>query len=127
MAQKPAIVVFEEYATKMIECLPMKDRTFIAKLFASNLLLGGTKDELDDIPGWAKKAQYLLYNVIKPVLNIDDTSSFNRLVSVMEHCDYHNVHTLSCEIKSYLDKRSDIEPGTVYNKINVITSSVSWY
>ena len=76
MAQKPAIVVFEEYATKMIECLPMKDPIFNAKLIASNLLLGDTKDELDDIPGRAKKAQHLLYDVIKPALNIDDTSSF---------------------------------------------------
>ena len=51
MAQKPRIVVFEEYATKMIECLPMKDPIFIAKLFASDLLLGEIKDELDVIPG----------------------------------------------------------------------------
>ena len=125
MAQKPAIVVFEEYAKEMIKCLPMNDPIFIADLFVNNLLSGDTKDELDDIPGRANEAQYLLYDVIKPSLDIDDTSSFNRLLSVMEHCDYQNVHTLSREIKSYLDKRSGIKPGTVYSKINVITSSVS--
>ena len=68
------------------------------------------------VPGRAKKAQYLLYDVIKPALDIDDTSSFNRLLSVMQHCDYHNVQTLACEIKSYLNRGSDIDPGT-YSKV----------
>ena len=49
--------------------------------------------------------------MIKPALDIDDTSSFDNLLSVMEHCGYAYVEKLACEIKSEIDEANEVEEG----------------
>ena len=108
MTQKEA---YEKYAENLMSCLPMNDTLFIAKLFKYKLLPGDTENQLQALPTQAAKALHFLNHVIKPGLDIDDTSSFDNLLSVMENCDYTVVEALACEIKSELDKDSDIEAG----------------
>ena len=109
--------IYGKYSEKIIKCLPMNDTHFIAELFSCKLLPGDTNNQLEALPTPSKKAHYLLNHVIKPALDTDDTSSFDKLLYVMEHCGYDHVRKLACEIKSQIDKANDIESGVcVHNK-----------
>ena len=110
MAGKPPLRVYEEYIEKLVKCLPMDDTLFITKLSTSKLLPGDTNDQLKALLTQAAKASYFLDHVIKPALDIDGTSSFDDLLSVMEHCGYDHVEKLACKIKSQM-KGTDTEPG----------------
>ena len=89
----------------------MDDTVFVANLSNYKLLPGDTNSQLKALPTQANKASYFLDHMIKPTLDINDTSNFDILLSVMEHCDYEALKNLACEIKSELDKESEIEPG----------------
>ena len=102
---------YEKYSEKMIKCLPMNDTLFIAKLSSCKLLPGNTKNKLGALSTQTEKAHYLLHHVIEPALDIDDTSNFDNLLSVMEHCGYDHVRKLACEIKSQIGKANDIKSG----------------
>ena len=102
---------YEKYVEKLINCLPMEDILFITKLFKHKLLPGDTDNQLKALPTQAARALYFLNHVIKPTLDFDDTSSFDNLLSVMEHCGYDHVEKLAGEIKSEFDKESDFEAG----------------
>jgi len=98
--QKPKLEVLKKYAEKLIRCLPMNDVRFIAMLSNHELLPGNTNNQIKALPTSTDKASYILDNVIRPALDIDDTSSFDNLLSVIEHCGYAYVETLAHEIKS---------------------------
>ena len=111
MAQEPHKEAYEKYAEKLVRCLPMDDTLFIAKLSNRELLPGDTHDQLKALPTQPAKALYFLNHVIKPALDIDDASSFDDLLSVMDQCGYTHVKKLACKIKSEIIKMSDSEPG----------------
>ena len=100
LVQKPKLEVLKKYAEKLIRCLPMSDVHFIAMLSNHELLPGNTNNQIKALPTSTDKASYILDNVIRPALDIDDTSSFDNLLSVIEHCGYAYVETLAHEIKS---------------------------
>ena len=107
----------------------MDDFLFISKLSECQLLLRHTNEALRT---QVAKASYFLDHVIKPALDIDDTSSFDNLLSVMEHSDYTNVKILASIIKSEFDKEADIKPGVyevleyLYNLYFYIHSYVAY-
>ena len=96
---------------KLVKCLPMDDTLFTTKLSTHKLLPGNTDSLLKALPTQATKAAYFLDHVIKPALEIDDTSSFDDLLSIMEHCGYAHVEKLSHKIKAEINKESDIKPS----------------
>ena len=102
---------FDKYSEEMVKCLPMNDTLFIAKLSIFNLLPGNTNNQLQTLPTQADKALYLLNHVIKPALHINDASSFENLLSVMEQCGYDHVKRIVCLIKSQMCKEINIESG----------------
>ena len=102
---------YEKYVTKLTKCLPMNDTVFIANLFIHKLLFGDTIDKLHAISTQAEKASYFLDHVIKPALDIDDTSSFHTLLSVMQQCGYVHVEKLASDINSEICKA---DPGMPY-------------
>ena len=108
MAQKE---VYKTYVEKLVKCLPMDDTLFTTKLSMHKLLPGNTDSLLKALPTQPTKAAYFLNHVIKPALEIDDTSSFDDLLSVMEHCGYAHVEKLSQRIKAEIHKESDIKPS----------------
>ena len=111
MAQKSPLRAYEEHVEKLVKCLPMDDTLFITKLSAYKLLPGDTQSQLEALPTQAAKASYFLGHVIKPAIDIDDTSSFDDLLSVMEDCGYAHVEKLACKIKSSMNNGSDTRPG----------------
>ena len=103
---------FDKYSEELVKCLPINDTFFIAKLSTFNLLPGNTSNQLEALPTQADKAMYFLNHVIKPALAINDASSFENLLSVMEQCGYIHVRKIACQIKSQMSKANDIESGT---------------
>ena len=122
LVKKPPLRVYEQYIESLVKGLPMDDILFITKLSTCKLLPGDTNDQLKSLPTQAAKASYFLDHVIKSALEIDDTSSFDNLLSVMEHSGYLHMENLSCKIKSEMNKESDTGPGMfVELKDNMIT------
>ena len=104
---------YEKYVEQLINCLPMDDVLFTTNLFNHKLLPRDIDNQFEALPTQADKALYFLNHVIKPALDVDDTLSFDNLLSIMEHCGYAHVEKLACEIKSEFDKEleSDFEAG----------------
>ena len=111
MTQKPQAEAFKKYFDQFVKCLPMDDTHFIAALSKHNLLPSNINNRIEALPTTADKASYLLNNVVKPALDINDTSSFDSLLSIMECCDFDYVVKLACIVKSEIDKTSNIEQG----------------
>ena len=97
--------VYKSYCEKLVTCLPMDDTLFFTKLYGKQLLPGDTENKLKSLPTPAEKASYFLSHVIKPALEIDDTSGFTTLLSVMEECGYGHVQALSHKINDELAKK----------------------
>ena len=103
---------FDKYSEELVKCLPMNDTLFIAKLSTFNLLPGNINDQLQALLTQADKAVHLLNNVIKLALAINDTSSFENLLSIMEECGYDHMKRLACIIKSQISKGNNMDSGT---------------
>ena len=115
MAQKPQVKIYEKYYEKyfykFVKCLPMDDAHFIAALTAHKLLPGDTYARIEALSTQAEKTLHFLQHVIKPGLDGDNTSSFDKLLSVMQSCSFDHVKKLAYKIKSKIDKASYIKPG----------------
>ena len=98
------VKAYYNYVEKLVKCLPMNDISFVTKLSQRRLLPGDTQNEISTLPTPVKKAAYFLDTVIKPALEIDDSSNFEELLSVMENCDYNHVEKLSRKIKSEINQ-----------------------
>lgn len=105
--------VYDDYVEKLVKCLPMNDTLFITALSQKKLLPGDTEAKIKQLPTAADKAKYMLDNIIKPALDIDDHNSFNTLLSVMGKCGYPHVKNLSHEIKSKIDQQTSHKSGVV--------------
>ena len=102
---------YSKYFEKLVKCLPMNDTSFVTKLCQEKLLPGDTQNEIGTLPTPVKKASYFLDNVIKPALEIDDSSNFEELLSVMANCGYNHVQKLSCKITSEIDQQIGHKSG----------------
>ena len=97
--------IYDNYVDKLVNCLPMDDTTyFITKLSTQRLLPGETESKIKSFSTQDEKASYFLSHVIKPALDLDDTSSFMKLLSVMQECDYDHVQKLSNKISDDIKK-----------------------
>ena len=94
--------LFSDNFEKLLK-LPMDDSTFIAKLATKKLLPGDIGSRIEAQLTAADKASYFLNHTIKPSLDLDDFSSFDRLLSVMEQCEYDHITKLALEIRSRID------------------------
>ena len=124
MTQMSPLKAYEKYFEKMVNCFPMDDTLFITKLSACKLLPGDTNSQLKASPTQVAKASYFLDHVIKPALNINDTSTFDDLLSVMGHCGYAYVEKLADKIKSDMIKGNDNGPGIHVELIMLLHLSV---
>ena len=90
----------------------MDDAVFIAKLFSNDLLPGDLKNQLKLLHRTsADKAALFLDSVLEPSVTSDGGSSFDKLLSVMEDCEYQHVKELAKQIKNNLRKRPDNDRG----------------
>ena len=101
------IRAYQNHVEKLVKCLPMDDTHFITKLSSQELLPGDTENKIKTLSTQADKASYFLNHVIKPALDINETSDFDELLSIMQNCGYKHVRKLSVTIKYEIDKPED--------------------
>ena len=115
MAQKPEVRAYQKYFKRyyyeLVQCLPMDDAFFIGALTTHELLPSDTCAKIRALPTQADKTSYLLEHVIKPSLDCNSTSSFYKLLHVMENCSFDHVKELAHKIRSKIAKASYIKPG----------------
>ena len=103
---------YHKYLEKLVKCLPMDDTHFITKLSSQKLLPGDTDRKINALSTEPEKARYFLNHVIKPALDIDNISNFDKLLSVMQNCDYSHVENLATNIKHEIDKPDEVNSHT---------------
>ena len=102
--------VYSSYMAKLVKCLPMDDPLFIAELSTENLLPGNTQATIQSLPTSADKSSYFLTQIIKPAIDTESTSSFDKLLIIMENCEFLHVQQLARNIKADIAKTNG--PGT---------------
>ena len=100
---------YSNHVEKLVKCLPMDDTHFITKLSAQQLLPGDTESKIKAMSTQADKASYFLSHVIKPALDIDDISDFDKLLFVMRTCGYNHVEKLAQAIESEINKPDEMK------------------
>ena len=113
---------YDNHVEKLVRCLPMDDALFITSLSAQKLLPGDNKSKIENLSTQAEKTSYFLSHVIKPALDINDTSVFETLLTIMQNCGYIYVQKLASTIKFEID-------GNVTGKrlqYNGTLHSMSW-
>ena len=84
--------------------LPMNDDYFMAELYASKLLPGNLKADIESLPTAAKKATKFLDNAIKPSVENNDCTKFHTLLSLMKKNDDITIKNLANKIRSFLNE-----------------------
>ena len=97
--------VFKFFYVRLVKRLPMDDTLFRAELFAADLLPGNLKETVESKPTKSDKAAYFLDHVIKPNVICDDSSSFDKLLDVMEDSEYPDMQKLAELIRIKLRNR----------------------
>ena len=103
----PSSAVFKQFYSKLVETLPLNDAIFIAKLYSSDLLPDDLKERVGSLQTEAEKTMYFMDHVIKPSVTSDDSSSFDKLLNVMESSNYPCVKELANQIRVSIKKRSN--------------------
>ena len=99
--------VYKQFYARLVKTLPMDDVTFTAELYSCDLLPGEARDQVNlqsKTRPW--KAAYFLDHVIEPSL-ANTFGSFNKLLKVMENCEYDNVKELAELITNRLMEGAD--------------------
>ena len=98
---------YNNHVEKLVKCLPMDDTHFITTLSAQKLFPGDTENKIIKFSTQAEKASYFLSHVIKPALDIDDTSDFEKLLTIMHNCGYNHVEKLAGTIIFEIDNSDE--------------------
>ena len=94
--------VFQRFYEKLVTMLPMDDSLFLAKLFGCGLLPGNCKQQIKAEKTPVDKATCFLDHRISSDVSVGDSTSFNKLLSVMENSGFENLKALAGEIKTAL-------------------------
>ena len=78
----------------------MDDALFSAELFTCDLLPGNLEQQIKAEKTPVDKAKCFLDHRIKTDISIDDSTSFDKLLNVMEDSSYDNLKVLAEEIKT---------------------------
>ena len=107
--------LYNEYSVKLIQCLPMDDKLFINALRTNKLLPPVIESRIKALNSGLDQSSYFLDNVIKAGLIIDDSSSFYKLLSVMQKSSHLHVENLGREIEARIktDRASDTKSGMI--------------
>ena len=96
--------VYEKNIEKLVKALPMHDVKFTTQLRSNKILPDSVDEHIKSLPTKSVKADYYLKNVIKSSLDIDEKTEFEKLLTVMEKCEYPHIERLASKMKSDLDK-----------------------
>ena len=107
--------VFRKHYVQLIQCLPMDDDIFTAKLFQKGLLPYNWKAKLKSLSTSAAKATEFLDNIIKPNILAGNSGNFTLLLSVMKDGGDNNIVKLADTIMSEISLSSCCATGELNN------------
>ena len=96
--------VYEKYIEKLVKVLPMDDVTFTTQLSSNSILPDNVDSHITSLSTPSNKADYFLKKVIKSSLDIDETTEFENLITVMKKCGYSYIERLANKMKADLEK-----------------------
>ena len=99
--------VFQQFYVKLVKKLPMDDSLFLAKLFACGLLPGDLKQQINAKNTPVDKATCFLDHQISSDVSVGNSTSFNKLLDVMEDIGNDSLKELAKKIKIALKEGSD--------------------
>ena len=111
--------IYVDYVDELVKCLPMEDTYFISKLSSQKLLPGDTESKIKALSSRADKVLFFLSYVIEPALDIDEISSFKKLLSVMQECEYDHVQKLSNKIRDDIDIITKLKAGNIIYTVHL--------
>ena len=105
---------YTSYMPQLVKSLPMDDSHFITELSAENLLPGNMQATIQSLPTPADKSSCFLNRIIKPAIDNEFTTSFDKLLIIMENCEFLHVQDLAGKIKADIMKTNG--PNTGINR-----------
>ena len=94
--------VFKQFYVKLIKLLPMDDPLFTAELFVCDLLPGNLQQKIEAEKTPVDKAKCFLDRKISSDVSVGYSTSFNKLLDVMEDSGNDSLKELAEEIKTVL-------------------------
>ena len=94
--------VFRQFYVKLVKKLPMDDSLFTAELFTCGLLSDNLKQKIKAKETRVDKATCFLDDKISPDVSVGYSTSFNKLLDVMEDSGNDSLKKLAKEIKTVL-------------------------
>ena len=101
--------IIQRFYSDLVDVLPMNDAGFRAKLFSAGLLSGNLKSQIKSLPTSADKAECFLDDGIN-----NDSTSFQKLVAVMERYSIENVKKLANHIKRVIQTHQSVSGKNVH-------------
>ena len=103
--------VFQQFYVKLVKKLPIDDSLFTAELFAHGLLPGDLKQKIKAEKTPVDKATCFLDHKISSDVTAGNSTSFNKLLDVMEDSGNDSLKELAEEIKTVLKEGTDNAAG----------------
>jgi len=100
-----ATTVFQESYADLVMSLPMDDCIFVAQLFTHGLITANLKESLNLQKKTSEKATDFLDNLQR--IGTDFHSVFDKLLTVMENCEYGRVKDISKNIRAKMNENED--------------------
>ena len=103
--------VFKQFYVDLVKTLPMDDAVFVAELFKCGLLPGDLKHQIKAEKTLIDKATCFLDNKISRDISIDNSTSLNKLLTVMEKSDNDTLKDLAKQIRISLEGETMNSPS----------------
>ena len=107
----------KHFYADLVKTLPMDDPCFRSMLYSADLLPGNLKDEVKSMPTRAEKAEHFLDHGIN-----NDTTSFIKLLEVLEKTDNKTVINLAERIRNEIGQSEYCNTTGWHNSIKTVTS-----
>ena len=105
--------LFEHYNQGLLECLPMKDSTFLEILKTKRLLPDEVKNSLEQMRR-TERSSYFLEKIIKAGFDKGNNTCFTNLLAAMIESSYDNVKDLGIKIQSELSTEDVVQGNLSY-------------
>ena len=95
--------VFQKFYKQLVALLPLDDSLFLAELFTYDLLPNDLKGQIEASTTRADKATIFLDHRIRSEIHAGYSTSFTKLLNVMENSGDCSLTSLTREIRGALD------------------------
>ena len=106
MARLSMAEIYQQFYEQFVQVLPMCNTGFVEKLSEHGLFSEDTQVAAQSESTQVGKTLLFLDNVIRPGIMIGNDKNFNKLLIVMENCEFANVKVLASQIRNKMNTRT---------------------